>query len=502
MKKTAILLLLLTLFTKVFGFLRELVLSYFYGTSYIADIFIIAMTVPLVIFKFVTAGTGNAIIPLYSSIEKEKGTRVADEFTSNLTNIVILLSFVFTGLGILLAGPIVKIFAAGFEGEVFEKAVFFVRVIFLSLFAVGYGSIFTGYLQVKGNFKVPGSISIFLNIVIISAIIISSKLGFIALVVGVALANVFQYILYPFAVRKYGYRHKFFIDLKDPHIEETLKIIVPMIIGMAISDVNTIIDKTLASLVVSEGGVSSLNYAVKLYSFVAGLVVMSIGTVAYPEMSKAASENDMEKVKKTIRTTITLSAILVIPSIVAFLFFSNDVVRILFKRGMFTENDVTVVGGALFFYALGLIGYSLIDTLSKAFYSLKDTKTPVKNTGLIVLLNVIFSVSLSKFMGLNGLALGTAIASISGGISLSILFSKKHGKINFKLELVELVKITLASIVMGILTKIFFNFIQGFLSYKLSFIIMILFAGLVYFTLLLILKVTEVVDLFNKVKKA
>lgn len=308
--------------------------------------------------------------------------------------------------------------------------------------------------------------------------------------------------MYPFAVRKYGYRHKFFIDLKDPHIEETLKIIVPMIIGMAISDVNTIIDKTLASLVVSEGGVSSLNYAVKLYSFVAGLVVMSIGTVAYPEMSKAASENDMEKVKKTIRTTITLSAILVIPSIVAFLFFSNDVVRILFKRGMFTENDVTVVGGALFFYALGLIGYSLIDTLSKAFYSLKDTKTPVKNTGLIVLLNVIFSVSLSKFMGLNGLALGTAIASISGGISLSILFSKKHGKINFKLELVELVKITLASIVMGILTKIFFNFIQGFLSYKLSFIIMILFAGLVYFTLLLILKVTEVVDLFNKVKKA
>lgn len=124
MKKTAILLLLLTLFTKVFGFLRELVLSYFYGTSYIADIFIIAMTVPLVIFKFVTAGTGNAIIPLYSSIEKEKGTRVADEFTSNLTNIVILLSFVFTGLGILLAGPIVKIFAAGFEEKYLKRQYF------------------------------------------------------------------------------------------------------------------------------------------------------------------------------------------------------------------------------------------------------------------------------------------------------------------------------------------------------------------------------------------
>lgn len=499
MKKTALLIMIITILSKVMGFTRELTLSYFYGVSSITDAYIVSITIPSVIFGFVGTGIATGYIPMYSKIEQMHGSVEGNRYTNNLINILIALCTILFIFGLIFTAPLVKLFASGFKGEVLELTVMFTRISLVGMYFTGLISIFTGFLQLKGNYMIPALIGFPLNIFTILAIAISSEGSVLLLVIGSIIAIASQlFFLLPFASKK-GYRYKFVLNIKDKYIVNMLQIALPVIVGVSVNQINVLVDRTIASKV-AEGGISALNYANRLNGFIQGIFVLSISTAMYPMISKMAAEKNMDGLKKSVSEAIAGINLLVIPATMGSMVFAEPVVMLLFGRGAFDSNAISLTTSALFYYSIGMLGFGLREILSRAFYSLQDTKTPAINAAIAVVINIVLNIVLSKFMGIGGLALATSISAIVCTGLLFISLRKKIGEFGLKNISISFVKITVASVVMGVIAKVIYNILMGALGQNLSLIVSIGIGALVYFVVIYFMKIEEVDSLIEMVK--
>lgn len=500
MKKTALLIMIITIVSKIFGFGREIVLSYFYGASDISDAYLIALTIPSFIFGFIGTGIATGYIPMYSKLESTFGEVEGNKYTSNLVNITIAISTIVFIVGIIFAEPIVKLFASGFKGETFILTVRFTRISLIALYFIGLKSIFAGFLQLKGSYAIPAMIGFPMNIISIAAIILGSKFGNYALIVGTVIANASQLIfMMPFVYKK-GYRHKLIFDIKDEYIVEMAGIALPVIIGVSVNQINVLVDRTIASGL-AVGGISALNYANRLNGFVQGLFVLSIATAIYPLISKMAADNNIKGLKDSIAEAINSIGILVIPATVGAMVFAEPIVKLLFGRGAFDTQAVKMTASALFFYSIGMLGFGWRDILSRAFYSLQDTKTPMINAAIAMVLNIILNIVLSRFMGISGLALATSISALFCTVLLFISLRKKIGSFGMKGIVTSFYKVVIASIGMGVVARLLYGILGPVVGDTVSLMGSMVVGGLVYLVLVYILKVEEVDIMIKMVKK-
>lgn len=499
MKKTALLLMIITILSKFIGFARDISLSYFYGASSITDAYLISITISSVIFGFIGTGIATGYIPMYSKIESSEGSKEGNRYTNNLINIILFLCTLMLVFGLIFAVPLVKIFASGFEGETLDLAVRFTRIGLAGMYFTGLIAIFNGFLQLKGNYAIPALIGFPLNFFTILAIIISSKGNVIFLSIGSVVAIASQLLLVlPFAYKK-GYRYKPVFDIKDKHIKNMVYIALPVIIGVSVNQINVLVDRTIASKI-AEGGISALNYANRLNGFIQGIFVLSISTALYPMISKMAAENNMQGLKKSVAEAISGINLLVIPATVGSMVFAEPVVMLLFGRGAFDSNAISLTTAALFYYSIGMLGFGLREVLSRAFYSLQDTKTPAINAAIAVVINIVLNIVLSKFMGIGGLALATSISAIVCTGLLFISLRKKIGEFGLKNISISFVKITVSSLVMGIIAKVAFNGINAHASQNLALIAAIGVGAVVYGVMIYFMKIEEVDSLIGMVK--
>lgn len=500
MKTTALLIMILTIISKVFGFARELVLSYFYGTSNISDAYLISLTIPSVIFGFIGSGITTGYIPIYSQIEKEYGIGRANKHTNNTINVMLVLCSIIVVFGLVFTEEITRVFASGFEGETLALAVRFTRITILGMYFTGLISIFKGYLQIKGNFSVPALIGFPLNFFIISSILLSYKSNIMVLAIGSVVASLAQLLFLLIFVYRKDYKYKFVFNIKDEHIKTMLYIALPIIIGTSVNQINVLIDKTLASRIV-EGGITALNYANRLNNFVQGLFVVSISTAMYPMISKMAAEDNMEGLKKSVSEGINIINLLVIPATIGSMIFATPAVRLLFRRGAFDDRALALTSSGLFYYSLGMVGFGLREILSRAFYSLQDTKTPVINASIAVVINVVLNIILSKYLGIGGLALATSISAIICTGLLFVSLRKKLGPFGMKNMTISFIKILFASILMGVISKLSFNTLLKGTGENLAFIISIGVGVVVYFAIIYFMGIEDVDNMVGILKK-
>ncbi len=501
MKKTALLIMLITILSKIFGFARELTLAYFYGASNVSDAYLISITIPGVIFGFIATGLVAGYIPMYSKIMHDDGEIAAKRFTSILVNILIALCSIIIILGLLFTDQIVKVFAVGFTGETLALAVSFTKISLLAIYFTGIMTIYSGYLQIKGNYIIPAVIGFPLNIFIILSIILSPLTNILVLAIGFVVASLSQLLLIIPFMRKLSYKHKFVFDVSDKYIAKLAYITLPIIIGLSVNQINIIVDRTIASQI-AVGGISALNYADRLNAFVQGIFVLSITVVLYPIISKMAAKKDITGLKSSLAEAITGINLLVIPATAGFMLFATPIVSILFSRGAFDANALNMTSYALFFYSIGMIGYGLRDVLSRAFYSMQDTKTPMINATIGVVLNIILNIILSKYMGIGGLALATSIAAIFTSGLLFISLRKKIGPLGIKQISISFLKILFASLVMGFLAKLSFDYlIANILSQNISLLIAIAVGAVAYFIIIYFMKIEEVDAIINSIKR-
>jgi|LFRM01.1.fsa_nt_gb putative peptidoglycan lipid II flippase len=492
MKKATLLVMIMTIVSKFLGFGREMVFSYLYGVSVTTDAYLVSQTIPLAVFSFIASGVATGFVPMYSRILKEHSKPEADEFTSNLASALLLFASAVVVVVLIFARPIVKVFASGFTGQTLILAVRLTRISVFGVYFTGLVHIFTGYLRLYGNFIIPASIALPLNLVIIGSLFVSSRTSVDVLALGTVLAPASQLLLYLPFIRRTGYTYKPLLNLNDDYIKEMALVALPVVVGTAVHEVNVLIDKTLASTI-AVGGISALNYANRINGFVQGLFVVSVTTVLYPTISRMAANGDVDGFKARITEAISMVSLLVVPSTVGAMVFSQEIVTLLFGRGAFNQDAVLMTGRAFFYYSLGTAACGLRDVSSSAFYALQDTKTPMLNTTIGVALNIVLNVFLARLMGVGGLALATSVSGMISALLICRALKKKIGAFGMRESAKSLVKIVVASILMGVTARLCFRLLGRLVSANRA-LIMAVGIGVVVYSVLIYLARIPAVD--------
>ncbi|RLJ75696.1 putative peptidoglycan lipid II flippase [Salisediminibacterium halotolerans] len=491
---------IISIISSIIGFFREITLSYFYGASSISDVYLIALTIPGVIFTFIGSAISSGYIPMHTRIDKEYGAAYSQYYTNNLINIIMVFCTFIVFLTFIFTEQIVLIFASGFSGETLQLAVQFTRISIFGIYFTALVNILKSYLNIRDVFVITGLIALPLNLVIISSIVMSAVFAIEILAYGSVLAVAVQVLFLLPSALKNGYKHTFVLNLKDKHINKMMLLALPIIAGNSVNQINKIVDRTIASQV-AEGGISALNYADRLVWFIETVFVLSIITVIYPKISKMAADDHFEGMKTSIAKAVNAMNLLVIPAMIGFMFFSAELISFLFGRGAFDARALEMTSAGLFFYAVGMFGFGLREVLSKAFYSLQDTKTPMINGAIGMVVNIVLNVILAYYMGIAGIALATSIAAIVTALLMFISLRKKIGALGINQLLTTFVKTLFAALTMGVITKLSYEHLITVVNDIVA-LFLVIFAGIIlYSSLIYFMKIDDVDVIVHTIKR-
>ena len=503
--KATVGLMIATIIAKVLGFGRELVLASSYGTSMYSDAYLTAMNIPIVIFTIIGNTLGTVLIPMYFEVNSDLGEKKALKFTNNVFNMVIAMCILLAILGFIFTEPLIKVFAMGFEGQTLKISIDFTRITIIGIVFTGLSYVMTAYLQIKNNFIVAGLISVPKNIIIITSIILSVKYNPYIMIwgtlIGIATEFLFQF---PFAIKS-GYKYQPYINMKDKYIKKMSWLIGPVLIGVAVNQINTMVDRTLASTLV-EGSISALNYANKLNGFVMAMFITSVAAVIYPMLSKLSSEENKEKFISSVVQSINSVILLVIPISIGAIVLATPIVKLLFQRGEFDVRATSMTAIALIMYSIGMVAFGLRDILGKVFYALQDTKTPMINGAMAMIMNIVLNIILVKYLQLAGLALATSISAI---VCIFLLFGSLKKKIGYfgQDKIVKTtIKSIVAAVVMGIVTYFTYNMISkilggGFIKESISLVVSVGIGAITYGIFVVVLNVEEINIIMDMIKR-
>lgn len=500
MGQTTIMLMIVTVVSKIFGFLREAVMASYIGASDLKSIYTTANTLPVVIANFVAVGIISGFIPIYNKAKKEEGEKAAEDFTSNILNILMVFGVFAVVFGILLARPFSKILSPDLSGQSLDLATNYTRIMMFAVFAYLYSAVFRGYLNLKGNFFDPAITGIIMNIIIIAFTILTglTKNPYM-LIIGALLGNTLQYILFPRAARKKGYKHKKILDIHNKYVRSLMIVAVPIILSSAAGEISIIIDNSMASAFFGKASISKLFYSKTMLTMITGIITISITTALFPTIAELGASGQIEKMKKSISSSVVSTMLLVIPASIGMAVLAEPVIGVIFERNAFTREDTIAVAILVAAYAPNNIFQSMIDVIDRGFYAVGDSKTPV----IVVLiqqgLNVIFNLILIKFFGIRGLAYATVLSTAVGTILMAYQFRKKFGSFNFKTSIISIIKICIITAIMSLVAVRSNNFLAAHTSRLLALFGAIILAMLIYAILILIARIPEVMIASNKI---
>lgn len=487
-----------TIISKLMGFLREVILSYYFGATGISDAYLISQTIPGTIFQFVGTGLTTCFIPIYYMILRDKDKNE----TLNFTNKILSMVFIFSTIVIILIWSftpmVIKLFASGFTDKTLYFAKWFTRIGVLSLYFSSMIYVYNSYLQANNIFVSTAFAAIPNSIFIMFSIYVGAKYNIWFLSIGSTLAVGIQLLfIIPFLVKtKYKLRLNF--RLNDKYIKKFFYLMGPVIIGVSVNEINTLVDRTIVSQI-AIGGISALTYANSLIQLIQGGLVQPIATVCYPKITATISKGDNKNAKNLLEDTLVLTLNLLIPITIGFIMYNKEIVTLLFGRGIFDETAIQLTSVGVCFYAIGICFIGIRELLSRYFYANSDTKTPMKNASIGVVINIVMNLLLSKYIGVGGLALATSISAIATTVLLmkdtkKILYHDKIG-----INKIQVFRTILASVIMILISKIVFLFCP--LQSNVSLIIAIFVAVVVYGLLGLLFKIKICVDIKKSIFK-
>lgn len=499
MGQTTLMLMFITIISKIFGFLREAVMASYIGASDLKSIYTTANTLPVVIANFVAVGIISGFIPIYNKAKNEEGEEAAEEFTSNVFNILMVFALVAVVIGMIFARPFSKLLSPDLDGAYLDLATNYTRIMMFAVFAYLYSAVFRGYLNLKGNFFDPAITGIIMNVVIIAFTILTGVTDNpYYLIIGALLGNTLQYILFPRATRKLGYKHRRILDFKNKYVRNLILISIPIIISSAAGEISIIVDNSMASAFFGKAAISKLFYSKTMLTMITGVITISVTTALFPKIAELGQLGKIEQMKERISSSVVSTMLLIIPASIGMAVLSEPIIGVVFERNAFTRNDTIIVAALLTAYAPNNIFQSIVDVVDRGFYAVGDSKTPVIVVLIQQFLNVIFNLIMIKFFGIEGLAYATVLSTAVGTVLMLFQFRKKFGSFNFKSSLISLVKISLATIVMALVAYFTNKALAGVAPRVVALFVAIFIAMLVYGFLILLARIPEVMDMVNR----
>ena len=448
MFRSGLLVMIITMVSRVLGLVSATIIAYYFGASGATDAYFSAFKISNFFRQLLGEGAlGSSFIPLYNEKIEIEGEEKGKEFIYSILNLIFVFSTIVTLLMIIFSQDIINLIVNGFPTETKILASQLLKIMSVYFIFISLSGMICAMLNNFKQFAIPASTSIFFNLAIILASMGFSKtFGISALAYGVVLGGAFQLLIVLPSFFKIVKGYSFKINWKDPYLKKIFILMCPMLVGIVARQVNTIVDQVFASYL-QEGGVTALENATRLYLLPVGVFGVSISTVIFPVLSKAVARNDLKTAENNIVKGLNILLFLIIPSTAVLTFYSTDVIRLTLSYGKFGEEAVKVTSEALLYYSLGLYFYTAIYLMTRAFYSVKNSSYPVRFSIVSIIINIVLNFALIKPMAYRGLALSTSIASGVNFVLLVYVFRKKYMEFPLKRSLIFFGKVILTTAV-------------------------------------------------------
>ena len=465
----------LTALSRVFGLVRDISFGYFLGAGGLMDAWVIAFRIPNLARRLFGEGAASAsFIPVYS----EQLHKDPDK-ASRLANTVVTLVFMVLAAIVVLGWTGMGVYRLCCGGNEETRLILSLTSITLPyMVMVCVVAILAGVLNVHCHFASPAAAPIVLNIFIISSLILAGKVFNVPgrvmvfwVAVGVLIAGIVQILMQIYPLRRRSIKVSFSLDTHSEGLRKILLLMGPMIIGLTVTQINTLADDIIAwclsgseqkgefftafgrqiSYPLWRGSVSHLYFSQRLYQFPLGVLGISLATAIFPVMSSFAASADYKGLAGSINKGLKVVILLALPATIGLILVRRPLVSALLEHGEFTGSDTVRTGWTLCFYAIGLNAFFAQQILTRAFYSLQESKIPMKTACIAVGANLGLNLTLIWFMGTAGLALSTTISSYLQVGMLSKKISNRFSGTLWEDTGIIALKSAVGTVVMGVL---------------------------------------------------
>jgi putative peptidoglycan lipid II flippase len=417
------------------GLVRSILVAGTFGVSPEMDAFTAANRVSETLFLLVAGGAlGSAFIPTFTGLlaraEKDSAWRLA----SALANAVLLILSLLAVLLAIFAPQVVRYaLAPGFseKPELFALTVSLLRIQLISTVLFGLGGLIVGILNAHQVFLVPALTPALYQLgIIFGALFLSPHMGIYGLAWGVVIgALAYLLVQIPTLIKQKG-AYSFTFGFENPDVRKVIFLMGPRLLGVAVVQLNFWVNTNLASQM-QAGSVASITYGFSLMLMAQAAIAQSVAIAAMPTFSAQHALGKIDEMRGSLAASLRGVILLALPASVGLILLREPLISLLYQRGEFNEHDVQLVAWALLWYAVGLVGHSVMEVLTRAFYAQQDTKTPVLIGAIAMGLNVVFSFMFASWfsqmgwMPHGGLALANSLATALEATALFIFMRQR-----------------------------------------------------------------------------
>lgn len=503
--KTVGMVVIITLLGKILGLARDMMLGHNFGTGMEAQAFTMASRIPRIFFDSIFASAiSSSFIPIFNEYMEKKGKKEAYELSSSFFTWVGLITVLMAVLGMVFSEQLTGLFS-DYTGETAALSSYLLRILFPTIVFTGIAFSMVGVLQSMGQFNIPAAMSIVSNgAVILYYIFFNDTFGIeglaVAFLVGWALQALIQI---PFLVKN-NFRYR--PSLKNDGLKKILVLMLPVMVSTWIQPINLSVSLKFASGLFGGAGATAIEYANTLYTIVAGVLVLSLLNVIFPEMSRLTANDRKEEFGEIIKGTTRTLLFILIPMTVGLMVLSTPIIRLLYEWGNWDSFSTEITSRSLFYLSLGIVGYGLQSVLSRGFYALKNGRVPLISGVCSIAVNLLLCMALKDRFDVAGLALASGISLTVAAVMQSIAMQRMTGSFITKTLLLDTAKMTGAALAMGLaaiglrnLTEIFPG--DGLAARALTVLIPAGVGVAIYFALTKILGIPEADQIFAVLKK-
>ena len=462
------------LLSRVLGVARSVAIANAFGTDPELSAYWVAFRLPDLVFQLLAGATlSSAFIPTYSRIRTTRGSRAAWHLASSVLHLVSIATFLAAGIAYLAAPKIVPWLAPGLghetgrEAELLTLAVHLTRLMLLSPLFFGISGMLTGILNARQHFLAPAIAPLIYNLsIILAALFLAKPFGVEGLAWGVVVGSAGHLLVQIPALREVGFRWTFSLDVFSDGVRDVMALMGPRVVGLAASQVNFLAVIFFASFV-SDEAISAMNYAFLMMMLPVGVIGMAISTAVFPTLAQHAAARETQLLRDALTHALRTILLLAIPASVALILLAGPAVRVLLQRGAFDDRSSALVVSALVIYGIGIFAHSGVEILSRGFYALGDTRTPVAAAVVAMILNVALAALLVTPFGLRGLAGAATITAILEFALLVFALRGRIGGLN-RPALERTLRSTLAATAAMALVIVASRFALGFLGLSAS----------------------------------
>jgi putative peptidoglycan lipid II flippase len=466
--KSASAIALVTVISRICGYLRDQRVALLLGTSPAADSFVLAFRIPNLIRRMAGEGSlGASFIPIFTGYLRNKPRQQAWAFARKAFWDLAVLLAVIAFLGSVFSKQVIYVFTIfGGNPAQWDLAVFLNRIIFPCVFFICLSALAGAILNSFHVFALPAATPIFFNLAVIACSIGAVyrpilrwapeqfRTPAVALAAGILLGAFVQLAIQIPALARRGMRFPFELSFRDPGIQKVGRLMVPAFFGMGVYQVNLVVDMIFAaSHRMPSGSITSLYVADRVMQLVLGSYAIAVSTALLPTMSHQAAGGEFEEMKRTFRFSLRVVSFIAIPAAVGLILLRQPIIQVLFQHGKFAAESTALTARALFYYSLGLPAFAAIKLIAPMYYSTQDTLTPARiggySLGLNIALNALFLVFFFRYLSNGAPALASSLAAYFNFAMLFLVFRRRYGRLSSPGLIASFAKIAVCAVTMA-----------------------------------------------------